>query len=175
MIAVPEAPIDNLAMAIRVGASLLAGAAIGINRDLHHKSAGLRTHALVAVGSASAVILALVASPNSGDGATRVMQGLITGIGFLGAGVILHRESKRRIEGLTTAASIWVSAVFGMACGGGLFALAAMAVGAALFVLAFGGPIEKALERRFLKKANVDPSLPAADDAELVTPPTAQP
>ena len=121
MTADPSLALDASAMALRTGAAVLAGTLIGINRDLHHKSAGVRTHSLVSLGSALVMMVGFAVDGRNGEGATRVIQGLVTGIGFLGAGVILHRETKKRIEGLTTAASIWVAAAFGMACGAGLF------------------------------------------------------
>lgn len=153
MIPGPDIMPDEMAMALRIGAALLAGAVLGINRDLHRKPAGLRTHALVSIGGALVVLVAIIVANGHGhgDSVSRVMQGLITGIGFLGAGVIIHHEAERRIEGLTTAASIWVAAGLGMACGAGLFALAFVALLAAMAVLVLGGPLERALERRFMK------------------------
>ena len=142
---------DSLWIATRLGAALLAGAILGINRDLHHKSAGLRTLSLVSIGSAVVVIVAIVLGNGSGDAVSRVIQGLVTGVGFLGAGVIIHHEPERRVQGLTTAASVWVAAALGAACGAGLGTLALLALVATLAVLVFGGAVERALERRFRK------------------------
>jgi putative Mg2+ transporter-C (MgtC) family protein len=142
--------VDDITIALRLGLALVAGAALGINRDLRHKPAGVRTHALVSIGSAVVVLAALIGG-GTPESLSRVMQGLITGIGFLGAGVIIHHETARRIEGLTTAASIWVAAGLGAACGAGLFALVALAIVAAMIVLVAGGPFERALERRLDK------------------------
>ncbi len=139
---------DETTIALRLGAALAAGAVLGINRDLRHKPAGVRTHALVSIGSALVVLAALIAG-GTPESLSRVLQGLITGIGFLGAGVIIHHEKERRIEGLTTAASIWVAAGLGAACGAGLVTLVAFAVVAAMIVLLAGGPLERALERWF--------------------------
>lgn len=144
------AAVDEITIALRLGLALLAGAVLGINRDLRHKPAGVRTHALVSIGSATVVLAALIGG-GTPESLSRVIQGLITGIGFLGAGVIIHHEAERRIEGLTTAASIWVAAGLGAACGAGLVTLVASAVVAALIVLLAGGPFERALERRFDK------------------------
>ncbi len=141
---------DDLTIALRLAAALVAGAALGIDRDLRHKPAGVRTHALVSIGSALVVLAALIGG-GTPESLSRVLQGLITGIGFLGAGVIIHHEKERRIEGLTTAASIWVAAGLGAACGAGLLALVALAIAAAMVVLLVGGPFERALERRFVK------------------------
>jgi putative Mg2+ transporter-C (MgtC) family protein len=140
---------DTIAIALRIGAALLAGAILGINRDLHHKPAGLRTHALVSIGSALVIVLVLTVANGAADALSRAIQGLVTGIGFVGAGVIMHHEAERRVEGLTTAASIWVAAGIGMACGAGLILLALIALGATLVVLVWGGRLERALERRF--------------------------
>jgi putative Mg2+ transporter-C (MgtC) family protein len=140
---------DITAIALRIGAALLAGAILGINRDLEHKPAGLRTHALVSIGSALVIVLVLTVANGAADALSRAIQGLVTGIGFVGAGVIMHHDVERRVEGLTTAASIWVAAGIGMACGAGLTLLALIALGATLLVLAWGGRLERALARRF--------------------------
>jgi len=138
--------VDTLTIVARIASAVAAGAILGINRDLRHKPAGLRTHALVSLGSAMVVLVAVSSGANA-DGISRVVQGLITGIGFLGAGVIIHHEANRRVQGLTTAASVWVAAGLGAACGLGLTTLVLVAVGAALLVLITGGPIERAIER----------------------------
>lgn len=140
---------DTTAIALRIGAALLAGAILGLNRDLHRKPAGLRTHALVSIGSALVILLVLTVATGAADALSRAIQGLVTGIGFVGAGVIMHHEAERRVEGLTTAASIWVAAGLGMACGAGLASLAVIALGATLLVLVWGGRLERTIERRF--------------------------
>src|ERR1700694_2685352 len=137
----------------RLAAALLAGAILGINRDLHRKSAGLRTMALVSMGSALAVMVALLMTHGSGGGASRVIQGLVTGVGFLGAGVIIHHEPRHRVQGLTTAASVWVAAGLGAACGAGLIGVALLSLLATMVNLVLGGRIERALEQRFLKSS----------------------
>jgi putative Mg2+ transporter-C (MgtC) family protein len=137
-------------IASRLAAALLVGAIVGINRDLHRKAAGLRTLALVSVGSAILVIVTIIMTHGNGDSLSRVIQGIVAGVGFLGAGVIMHRE-EQRIEGLTTAASVWVSAGLGAACGAGLMVVAFLALVTTMAVLSFGGNIERALERRFWK------------------------
>ncbi len=156
------AAIDTVQLILRLGVALLVGSALGINRDLRHKAAGLRTHALVSIGSALALLVPISMSPLNVDAVARVMQGLLTGIGFLGAGVIIHHERHKRVQGLTTAASLWVSAVLGMACGAGHLVLVALGVTAVLLVLVFGGPIEKSLERRFLHRDDDEPPSPPA-------------
>jgi putative Mg2+ transporter-C (MgtC) family protein len=155
--------VDDITITLRLAAALAAGAVLGINRDLKRKPAGVRTHALVSIGSA-VVIMAALAIGGTADSVSRVLQGLITGIGFIGAGVIIHHERARRIEGLTTAASIWVAAGLGAACGAGLLALVALAIVAAMIVLLAGGPFERAFERRFLKPEDARPESEESDD-----------
>ena len=139
---------DDLTVLLRIGAALVIGAMLGLNRDIRGKPAGVRTHGLVSIGSATVVLVALVAGAGP-EGMSRVLQGLIAGIGFLGAGVIIHHGARHRVHGLTTAASVWVSAGLGAACGAGHVALALWALGAALVLLIVGGPIERGFEQMF--------------------------
>src|SRR5262245_39405884 len=97
---------DAVRVVIRLVAALLAGAIIGYQRERSGKAAGLRTHMLVSMGTALFVI-ACVQNGMEHDAVSRVVQGLTTGIGFLGAGAILKLEERERIKGLTTAAGIW--------------------------------------------------------------------
>jgi putative Mg2+ transporter-C (MgtC) family protein len=140
--------IDPAAIAIRLGAALVAGAIIGIDREFRNKPAGLRTHALVSLGSAIVVLATIGSSSGNADAVSRAVQGIITGIGFLGAGVIMQHEAERRIEGLTTAASVWIAAGLGIACGAGLVELVLIALAAVLVVFVGGGAIERWMERR---------------------------
>ena len=142
---------DTVWIASRLAAALLAGAILGINRDLHRKAAGLRTMALVSTGSAVVVMVSLLMTHGSSDSASRVIQGVMAGVGFLGAGVIIHHQQENRVEGLTTAASVWVAAGLGAACGAGLEILALLALITTMAILLFGGHVERAIERRFLK------------------------
>lgn len=121
------------------------GAAIGVEREVRRKPAGLRTNILIALGSAlfTAVSLQLVTSSNGTP--DRVAAQVVTGIGFLGAGAIMR--SGRNVHGMTTAATIWVNAGVGMAAGAGEYAMAAIATAVTLVVLAILGPIEKYCER----------------------------
>lgn len=134
---------------LRLGAAMLAGATIGLNRDLRGKPAGVRTHALVALGSALATLVGSSAFGNTPDSAaaSRVIQGIITGIGFLGAGVILHPNNHHSVRGLTTAASIWVVAALGVACGVAQWPAAIVGTGLTLIVLLLGGPFERLAHR----------------------------
>jgi putative Mg2+ transporter-C (MgtC) family protein len=129
------------------------GGLIGLNRELKHKPAGLRTHALVALGAAVATSLVVWSAEGATslrfDAMSRVIQGIITGIGFLGAGVILRTENGKNVHGLTTAASIWLAACLGSACGAGAWVIAACAFVLVMLILVVGGPIESWVLKRF--------------------------
>lgn len=120
---------------IRLVAALLVGALIGWQRERSGKAAGLRTHMLVCMGTAL-FVLAGAGIGMEQDAMSRVVQGLVTGIGFLGAGAILKLESTRRIKGLTTAAGIWMTAALGAAIGLGQLGTAAIAAVLTWIVLA---------------------------------------
>ena len=138
---------------LRFTMATVAGGLIGFNRELRHKPAGLRTHALVALGAA--VATALVVPDTNGvatqhfDAMSRVIQGIITGIGFLGAGVILRSENGRHVHGLTTAASIWLAACVGIACGAGAWMITASAFILVMLILIAGKPLEQWALGRF--------------------------
>ena len=142
--------LDVAEIALRLGAAVLAGGLIGLDREIKKRPAGLQTHALVALGAAITLLVVAIGSGPTGDPASRAIQGIITGIGFVGAGVIMQHERERRVEGLTTAASIWTSAALGMACGAGYLVLAGIALAAIIVVLVAGGWIEGWMERRGL-------------------------
>lgn len=137
---------------LRLLASLLCGVCIGINRDLHHKPAGFRTFALVGVGSALVTLVAVRQSGVNSDAVSRVIQGVLTGIGFVGAGVIFHSDVGRPVKGLTTAAAVWLTAGLGVACGLGRYLLAGTATVLALLILIIGGPIERRFDRLLREK-----------------------
>lgn len=147
-------PITELCL--RLGVATLGGALIGLDRDLHRKSAGLRTFALVAVGTAGVTISAVAAVAPSPENVGRVVQGVLTGIGFLGAGVILRRPDRPRVTGLTTAASVWFTACHAVICGLGEYALAALSFGIAFTLLIGGRGMERWIERRAYGKPNSD-------------------
>ena len=132
---------------LRLALALIVGAVLGLNRWLHHKSAGIRTHSLVSIGSATAIMLISNFVKDDAQSVSRVLQGLITGLGFLGAGVIIHEQRSQRVHGLTTAASLWACALIGAAFGAGQFALGGLSLGAILLTLAIGGPLERLLAR----------------------------
>lgn len=141
---VPEAR-EIVRIVIRLLAALLAGGIIGLQREASGKAAGLRTHILVCAGTALFVIAAGGVGMQQ-DAMSRVVQGLATGIGFLGAGAILKLESRRRIQGLTTAAGIWMTAALGVAIGLGELGVAAIGTVFAWIVLALLIKIDKRIE-----------------------------
>ena len=142
----------------RLGLATLAGSAIGLNRKLHGKPVGIRTHSLVALGSATLVYVSYGGGLVNGPPVPQTVQGIVTGIGFVGAGVILHRSgSKNRITGLTTASALWFTAALGVACGAGLFVPAIVATVIALVVLIMGGPLEGYIETHFRKTESIPP------------------
>ena len=147
------APDDVLSwtdVVLRLLAATGIGGAIGLNRELTRKPAGLRTHALVSLGAALATVSALQlggpAEGPHGDSVSRVIQGIVAGIGFIGGGVILHTEG-RNVVGLTTAATIWVAAALGISCAVGQWRVAGSAVLIALVVLVLGRGMESTLHR----------------------------
>ncbi len=133
---------------LRLAAATFIGAAIGVDRDLRGKPTGVRTLGIVALGSA-VIVLASQYPAHATDqaAASRVMQGIITGIGFLGAGVILRNPGGGKVRGLTTAASIWLTACIGAACGVGAWPIVLISAVLVAIVLAFGKPVEQAFER----------------------------
>src|SRR6188768_1502527 len=126
-------------VSVRLVVAVLIGGLIGWDRQRQDKPAGLRTHMLVALGSASFTLLGFEVgdhlSPRTGDGfdPTRVLQGVIGGIGFLGAGAII--QNRGQVSGITTAASVWVSGALGAAAGVGAFVLAGISTVLALLIL----------------------------------------
>jgi putative Mg2+ transporter-C (MgtC) family protein len=147
-----------LDVVLRLVVATAIGGAIGLNRELHGKPSGLRTLGLVSLGAALVVLTTVhvggVPDPHS---ASRVIQGVITGIGFLGAGVILRSPEGGRVRGITTAAAIWVTACVGVACGYGVWRLVLPAAIIIAFLLVAGGPLEDAIVRRFLGQSDQEP------------------
>jgi putative Mg2+ transporter-C (MgtC) family protein len=119
---------------VRLMTAAVLGALLGIDRERKGRAAGLKTHILVSVGSALFVLAPLMAGVAMAD-VTRVMQGIVSGIGFLGAGAILKLDKSSRIEGLTTAAGIWATSAIGMAAGMGLELVALATTLVALMVV----------------------------------------
>jgi putative Mg2+ transporter-C (MgtC) family protein len=125
---------DVTQVLMRLGLALILGGILGFERELSRRDAGMRTHMMVAVGAALFVVVPLQAG-FSQDNMSRVLQGLVSGIGFLGAGAIIKLSAEREVRGLTTAASLWLSAGVGVASGLGREATAILSVAIALAIL----------------------------------------
>jgi len=121
---------EYIQILLRLVLSVIAGGLIGLEREVVHKPAGIRTHMLVCLGSALFVLVTIETLPNE---AARIIAGIATGIGFLGAGTIFR--SKSEVHGLTTAASVWAVAAVGIAIGLGYYLMAIIAVVLVLLVL----------------------------------------
>ncbi|MEY2512321.1 MAG: putative Mg2+ transporter-C (MgtC) family protein [Verrucomicrobiota bacterium] len=150
----------NEETALRLGAALIVGALFGLNRELHGKPAGLRTHALVTLGAATATALVVRMADGhfvtDANAISRVVQGILTGVGFLGAGVIL-RDPAGHVTGLTTAATVWICAVLGIVCGLGYWVILGIAVGLTTITLLLGRPLERLAEKLFHRHSSSPP------------------
>ena len=143
---------------LRLGVATLASGMIGLNRDLHGKPIGLRTLGMVGLATSLVVLIANPAAVEAGqltDATSRVIQGILTGIGFLGAGVIVHSD-QHKVKGLTSAACVWFTACIGVVCGLGHWRLVGIALVIALLLLMFGGSVERTLHRLFGGKSGDD-------------------
>jgi len=132
-----------------LGVATLAGGLIGLNRDLQNKPIGLKTLGLVGLATAMVVVLA-DPSPDHAritDAGSRVIQGILTGIGFLGAGVIVHAQHHFRVHGLTSAACTWFAACVGIACGVGQWRIVGTALVIAFTLLIVGRRVERWVHR----------------------------
>jgi putative Mg2+ transporter-C (MgtC) family protein len=140
-----ELPLE--ALALRLGAASLAGMIIGFEREWRQKPAGLRTHMLVSLAAAAFTIISFelyrvslqISEDSSGD-PIRVIEGVVAGVAFLGAGVII--QSRGDVRNLTTGATIWMSGATGLACGGGFFIVAGLLVGLSLIILVVLGLLQ---------------------------------
>jgi len=150
---------DITRTAARLTVAMLLGALVGYDRERKDSSAGLRTHMLVALGAALFVIVAQQAGMDKAD-LSRVIQGVVAGIGFLGAGAIIKLSEKEQIKGLTTAASIWATAAIGITAGMGHEATAALTTILVLVILAILPRVEQRIDR---KKPVIAP--PGPDEA----------
>ncbi|MCP3467181.1 MgtC/SapB family protein [Bradyrhizobium sp. CCGUVB23] len=143
------ASLDWPEIVLRLGTASLAGCAIGLNRDLHGKPIGLKTLGIVGLSTATVVLLAVqFAEPGKiSDATSRVIQGILTGIGFLGAGVIVHESEHFRVRGLTSAACTFLAACVGIACGAGEWPIVGTAFVLAFLILTVGNRTEHWLHR----------------------------
>lgn len=127
---------------IRLLGAALLGAVIGFERERKGKQAGLRTHILVCLGACVFVLTGTCTNMNP-DGLSRIVQGIVTGVGFLGAGSIIQVKENQDIQGLTTAAGLWLTTAVGVAIAFGALGLAILATLAALLVLTLANTIER--------------------------------
>lgn len=144
----------SLDLVLRLFAGLLTGALIGLDRNLRGKAAGMRTLGLVSLGAATAACLVTLGG-HPPDALSRVLQGVLTGVGFLGVGVIARHGVRERPQGLTTAAAIWLAAVLGAAAGAGYYMVTVTALVLGMALLWIGGRFEATLHR-FLDRNNGD-------------------
>jgi putative Mg2+ transporter-C (MgtC) family protein len=141
--------LDLIDVTLRLGAAVVAGMLIGLNRDLADKPIGMRTLGLVSLGAAvvSVATIHFQGLADHPDALSRVVQGVIqgimAGIGFIGAGVILRDVESQTVTGLTTAATVWVTAALGIACALAAWKIVGLSVGFALFLLVGLGWLER--------------------------------
>jgi len=150
--------IDYVEIFFRLSVAVLIGCVVGLDRNMHGKPTGVKTLGLVALGASLVTMastdFAVAHVGHYADAVSRTIQGVITGIGFLGAGVIVHDQSTERVKGLTTAASIWVTAAIGVICGMGAWQVAAIALALVLVLFLVGRPLERELHKRWLQKSS---------------------
>ena len=146
--------VDQLDLALRLTVGLVLGAIIGFERELHSQPAGFRTHSVVALGAAIFTVVSAYAFTGPGADPTRIAAQIVSGIGFIGAGTILH--SRGQIRGLTTAASLWSVAGIGMAAGAALYGVAVIGTVLMLVILSLFDWAESHARRRM--------GLPAEDN-----------
>ncbi|MDP3822265.1 MAG: MgtC/SapB family protein [Burkholderiales bacterium] len=121
-------------LVVRLLLAAVLGGVLGYEREHKGKAAGMRTHMLVALGAALFVLVPQQAGMNVAD-MSRVIQGIVTGVGFLGAGAIIKQHSEENVQGLTTAAGVWMTAAIGIACGLGRETTAVLSTLLALAIL----------------------------------------
>ena len=137
---------------LRLSMAALLGGVLGYEREMHGKAAGVRTHMLVAMGAALFVLVPQQGGMDVAD-MSRVIQGIVTGVGFLGAGAIIKHKSEEDVQGLTTAAGVWMTAAIGIACGLGRETTAVLSTLLTLVVL---GLVPKLVDRLPGKDAHPD-------------------
>jgi putative Mg2+ transporter-C (MgtC) family protein len=140
-------PLPDAELIRRLLTAALLGAVLGFEREMKQKSAGLRTNILISVGAALFTLMSYELAEGANADPGRVAAQIVTGIGFLGAGAIMRTDSG--VQGLTTAATVWVNAAVGVAAGGGEYHLAFIATGITLAALLVLQPLESIISRRF--------------------------
>lgn len=151
----PEFTSFEIDAALRLMAATVCGLVVGFNRDLKQKPTGMRTLGLVSLGACLVSLVGLQTEPMRADPDAMsrvvqgVLQGVMTGIGFIGAGVILKLPSDGRVRGLTTAASVWITAALGVACALASWTIIALGVVLTLLVLILPRRLAKAMGADF--------------------------
>lgn len=148
-----ESSKESLSLIFTLVLAVLVGGVVGWNRQLNGKAAGLRTHMLVSLGAAMIVLIPLqTSSSHSADALSRAIQGVATGVGFLGAGEIIHSSqqeaAKTQVQGLTSAAAIWTTAALGMVTGCGLWQISLTGTLLVLLILTVAKRLERLIPNR---------------------------
>jgi putative Mg2+ transporter-C (MgtC) family protein len=155
-------------IAIRLVGATVIGALLGLDREARNKPAGLRTHALVSLGAALITMMGVefgtMAGVFNADAVSRTIQGIIAGVGFLGGGAILKAKDSDDVRGLTTAATIWVVAALGVACGGGYWKAALLGLFLAVIALTLGRPVENVVRWFVHRRSRVSSPPPRPDE-----------
>jgi putative Mg2+ transporter-C (MgtC) family protein len=149
---------DQVEISLRLLVATIAGMVVGLNRDIHNKPIGMRTLGLVSLGSALVILAGSVYEGLhfSQDAVSRVVQGILTGLGFLGAGSILRAKDGTEVQGLTTAATVWIAAGLGITAGLGAWFITVAGTLVTLFLLTYGTRLEARLIRVFGRSRNAD-------------------
>jgi putative Mg2+ transporter-C (MgtC) family protein len=150
-------PVEFLDLLGRLGLAAVLGAVIGFDRELHRKPAGLRTHALVSLGACVFMAIGMLTAvdPTLDLAAPgRVIQGIVAGVGFIGAGAIFRQGDRSMGHGLTTASTIWMVAALGTAAGAGLWRTALAVTAMAVVILLLGDPVDRYMQRRAEESAS---------------------
>jgi putative Mg2+ transporter-C (MgtC) family protein len=150
------APLPDGELISRLLTAALLGALLGFEREVRHKSAGLRTNILISLGSALFTLMSYEMAEGGKADPSRIAAQIVTGIGFLGAGAIMRTDSG--VQGLTTAATVWVNAAVGVAVGGGEYHIAFIATAVTLAALLVLNPLEIIIARRFGKPDEPKPN-----------------
>ena len=132
---------------LRLGVAIVAGGILGLERELAGHWAGLRTHMMVSLGAAAFMLLGTEVAGGDVNALSRVIQGVVAGVGFLGAGAILKTDTHHRITGLTTASTLWLAAALGALAGSGRYELLVACLLLAVVVLVALRPMSRLLAR----------------------------